>query len=102
MKKDDKTTPAHDLTPRANGDVTDSDSPPPHYRVDGKRRKLLKNTGGGHHCRALSLPPAAPPLPAGGDRDSIPPVAPDCGKTPDEPGGLFSRRRVEKNAWRHP
>ena len=27
--KDDKTTPAHDLTPRADSDVTDSGSPPP-------------------------------------------------------------------------
>ena len=38
--KDDKTTPSHDLTPRADGDVTDSGSP-----LHSKRRTLLKKTG---------------------------------------------------------
>ncbi len=55
MKKDDKPTKAHDLTPRTDSDVADSDSPPP-YRVDGKRRKLLKNTGGVAAGAALLLP----------------------------------------------
>ncbi len=38
--KGDKTTPAHDLTPRTDGDVTDSGSPP-----HSNRRTLLKKTG---------------------------------------------------------
>ncbi len=40
--KDDKTTPAHDLTPRADSDVADSGSSS--VGVDDRRRKLLKNT----------------------------------------------------------
>ncbi len=42
--KDDKTKQAHDLTPPASGDVTDSGRPLP--GVDSKRRTLLKKTGG--------------------------------------------------------
>ena len=38
--KDDKTTPVRDLTPRADGDVTDSGS-----SLHSKRRTLLKRTG---------------------------------------------------------